>query len=382
VGDKARSGLLVSVSWRAPAAADVRENRMTKTNYTAPGFTLVQIEDILAQTIYGATYYSTAVTADATRIDQAITAAGMAVETWNGKTWWWQDDMAYFQTATKSIVTTTDSGASRSSNVVTITTTAVHGLETGQFVKIVDVASTTFNGTFEVASTPSTTTFTYSQVDDDETSEEGSVYVISYPIRDIDVTGAVVTSSEVAIDFWAAQKVYYNDDWSLRPIPPKVMRRKHITLATATSTKPFEYSVVARKELSTGSGDRPYLWLWPAPDDAYDMFVDYTKRHSKITGGSSGSNDMELLVPAEFQTGIYIDGAQWLLSHDVHDSAPLKECPGWMDAIDRMTAAAPRLYDADRNEDMFPDTVGTLPHDRRIMPLSDGGYLIQNDVSV
>lgn len=57
-------------------------------------------------------------------------------------------------------------GAVRATNVVTITSTAQHGLVAGDTVVIGGVnggAGTSFNGRFTVASAPTTTTFTYSQ---------------------------------------------------------------------------------------------------------------------------------------------------------------------------------------------------------------------------
>ena len=47
------------------------------------------------------------------------------------------------------------------SNVVTITTAVAHGLGVGQVVTVACTTATTLNGTFTIASVPSTTTFTY-----------------------------------------------------------------------------------------------------------------------------------------------------------------------------------------------------------------------------
>src|SRR3989449_11071665 len=54
-------------------------------------------------------------------------------------------------------------GAVRAGNVATITTTAPHGLITGQTVLITGVADNSFNGAFTVASVPNSTTFTFAQ---------------------------------------------------------------------------------------------------------------------------------------------------------------------------------------------------------------------------
>ena len=57
--------------------------------------------------------------------------------------------------------TTTITNVALTSNVVTITTAVAHGLGVGQVVTVAAVTATTLNGTFTIASVPSTTTFTY-----------------------------------------------------------------------------------------------------------------------------------------------------------------------------------------------------------------------------
>lgn len=52
----------------------------------------------------------------------------------------------------------------RTSNVVTITTSTAHGYTTSETVTVAADTNTGINGTFTVASTPTTTTFTYAQV--------------------------------------------------------------------------------------------------------------------------------------------------------------------------------------------------------------------------
>ena len=64
--------------------------------------------------------------------------------------------------------------AVRSSNVVTITTVDPHSFTVGTDVVISDVTDTTFNGTFEVASVPSSTTFTYAQTASNASSSAGT----------------------------------------------------------------------------------------------------------------------------------------------------------------------------------------------------------------
>jgi len=91
------------------------------------------------------------------------------------------------------------SGAVRASNVVTITTTAAHNFLAGQTVTITGVTDATFNGTFVIASVPSTTTFTYSQTAANATSGSGTVTSFSVTIKAASVTTSTATGTAVAV---------------------------------------------------------------------------------------------------------------------------------------------------------------------------------------
>lgn len=68
-------------------------------------------------------------------------------------------------------------GLSRSSNVVTVTTTATNSITAGatQWITITNAADPSFNGSFVVQSTPSGTQFTYNQIGPNATSGNGQV---------------------------------------------------------------------------------------------------------------------------------------------------------------------------------------------------------------
>jgi hypothetical protein len=74
------------------------------------------------------------------------------------------------------------STTSRSSNTVTVTTSAVHGLTSGDLVNVNGVADTSFNGYFTV-SVSSTTVFTYSQTGADESSTGGTSTEVVYNLN-------------------------------------------------------------------------------------------------------------------------------------------------------------------------------------------------------
>ena len=342
---------------------------MAETFYTAAGMTVDEVEAAVALGL-GWASGDADWTAKLARIDQAITAVGQAVCTWDGSPWWWQRAYASFRTVRLTIEDATNGGASRTSNVVTITIDAsgAHGLQAGQHVKISGVASTGFNGTFEVASVPTAGTFTYAQVGSNATSQSGYADVISYPLRSITLAGAVTSTdaSKVAWRGWAIERAYYDDDRELAPVGFDQMRRSHILLQTSTSSEPLHYCLI---------GEAPYLWLWPAPSTAYDIHLDLVARHSKIT--NADSLDTALIIPAEYQWDLYVSGSEWLLKHEVYQPASLRQCQAFMDGIGRMRASDPGNYRDGHSLDMH----GSAPVVQTNLRVMNDGTIL-NDPSL
>lgn len=79
-----------------------------------------------------------------------------------------------YHTAGATARTITAAGASRANGIVTITTTAAHLFRKGALVNIAGVTDPGFNGAFAVASTPSSTQFTYLQAGTVTTSGSGA----------------------------------------------------------------------------------------------------------------------------------------------------------------------------------------------------------------
>lgn len=344
---------------------------MAKYDYSAAGFSVANLEAAIARAVNWSVSDSTQLA----KIDEAITAVGLAVCSWEGRVWWWARDTMHFQTLKLTLEGTADGGVSRSSNVVTATidASATHGLQAGQYVKIAGVDADGFDGTYKIATAPNTKTFTYANVGDTETSEEGYVYVMSYPLRAIDISGSVVTSGFLAQDAWAVERMYFEDDWILSPISAQEMGAKMRLLETTAASKPFLYCI---------TGEEPQVFLWPAPSAAYDLHADLIKRHSKIIGGSSGASDACLIIPAEFQWGLYVQGASWLIAHEITEPAALTECPHFLEAINRMKAAQIEFYDNAHSSNMFRDAQGgKYPHDRPVM-IDGDQVLIANPVSI
>lgn len=83
--------------------------------------------------------------------DSTLTGYG----TWHAANTWYDRDLT-------PLTTVTNTTKALTTNVATITTSAVHGFTTGQTVVVAGVDAT-FNGTYTIASTPTTTTFTYAK---------------------------------------------------------------------------------------------------------------------------------------------------------------------------------------------------------------------------
>ncbi|MBI3483793.1 MAG: hypothetical protein HY012_01380, partial [Acidobacteria bacterium] len=84
--------------------------------------------------------------------------------------------------------TITSTGVARASNVVTITTSAAHNFVVNQLVIIAGVTDSSFNGSFVIATVPTTTTtFTYAQSGSNATSGSGTVTSYAVKIKAVSV---------------------------------------------------------------------------------------------------------------------------------------------------------------------------------------------------
>jgi hypothetical protein len=88
----------------------------------------------------------------------------------------------------------TISTITRTSNVVTVTTTVAHGFTVGDVVSISGTSDTAYHGYFTIASTPLTTTFTYAQSAGDDSGDTGgaanSLECTNYAILNNRIRGA------------------------------------------------------------------------------------------------------------------------------------------------------------------------------------------------
>lgn len=149
-------------------------------------------------------------------------------------------------------------------------------------------------------------------------------------------------NSNAMQDIHAIQQIIFEDDYKLGKFHDKIEYDNNVTMFTNTG-KPTRYAIWG--DLSIGLADK-------IPGDTYTLTVSYLKHHSEITG--AGSSDAALIVPSDFQWGVYVAGATWLLRRDTLKPASLKECPAFVEAMERMAAADPSA-DYDQNAGMgFP----------------------------
>jgi hypothetical protein len=87
----------------------------------------------------------------------------------------------HFYAVLGSINTKTINNVALTTNVATITTSAAHGFSTGNTVTIAGLTNTVFNGTYTIASTPLSTTFTFSRTNANITSvaDSGTATVVT-----------------------------------------------------------------------------------------------------------------------------------------------------------------------------------------------------------
>lgn len=168
-------------------------------------------------------------------------------------------------------------GAARSSNVVTVTTTAVHYFIADQEVVLEDVDSGSetdaFSGVHTIVSVPSTTTFTLAQTGADESNlAAGTATVFSIPIGTLNpahIGGIWILNG-------AATR---RAGLKYRPLPE--FRSKYIPIIEEGASEPTEY---------TRQGNTIYFNCPPGSDhNGLYLRIDYTAWATDLTDGSTAS---------------------------------------------------------------------------------------------
>ena len=164
-------------------------------------------------------------------------------------------------------------GAQRTTNVVTITTTAPHGFNVGDQVFLAGVTggSTNFNGTFTVASVPSATTFTYAQTAANDTAGSGTVR---------GAASSLVTTNTASLDTNPTGEVVNNAALPLSATSTATVQRQ-----AALSLGAFTANPTGTVQLSNPLTYAQSI-VNAGPNDAINLVVRYT-----LTTGTAISTD-------------------------------------------------------------------------------------------
>ena len=124
----------------------------------------------------------------------------------------------------------------RTTNVAMITTAAAHGYRTGEYVKVEDVGSSVYDDdSVVIASVPSTTTFTYANTGDNETSTADTAGTITLLGR---------TDYVLPQDFYKPAIGHeITDDNYLTHITYTELRKKYPDFTKITNDTPTHYAV-------------------------------------------------------------------------------------------------------------------------------------------
>lgn len=111
-------------------------------------------------------------------------------------------------------VTASDVGTilaiSRTGQVVTVNTNVAHNLQVGSSITISGVTDVTYDGSFTVLSVPTSTQFTYSQVDTDSSSSGGSVGLL-WPVTNGSIIQNYFTVVSVPSSTVFTVEIFYSD---------------------------------------------------------------------------------------------------------------------------------------------------------------------------
>ncbi|HUT57757.1 MAG TPA: hypothetical protein VNA25_07880 [Phycisphaerae bacterium] len=310
--------------------------------FAAPGMSLAEIVAAVGRS----TGLDT--TNEVTQIYEAITLAGQTACTYDGRWWWFLRASGYFATANIAITK-----VARATNVTTITTGAAHNIVAGCRIYISGVTLAGFDTEDSVVvAAASTTTFTYANTGSDVTEvadTTGTVVGRGYPLR--------VVNSASMVDIYTPHHVWE----STRRMGLMEWKRylgHYRTMTVGTTGQPGAYALA----------DDLSMYFDYMPDDEYTIYVDYLKRHSKITASSAAT---DLIIPAEFHRGIYVDGAVEMLKSDDIDGSVLLNSQRFERTMMRMQAAEPEGYDQTWGGNTLGGNGGSLPAGSSVIILND-----------
>lgn len=324
---------------------------MATSDYLAPGMTLAEIENAVAQMRYKAASYAAASAAQATQIDLALTNAAQAAATWEGRGFWWSKKRGNFSTiATVSVVSV---ARVTGTSIATIVATA-HGLTAGSRVRINGCTTAGFDtDDSQVLTTADANTFTYTNAGATVTTTAdatGTITCHSFPLRTI--------GGGTMVDMSSPTSVYVDDDYPLGKMDKTEFDDWLALYPTGGGGQPMQYCIWEDTSsiLATGL----MIGFIPIPTAVHQIKIPYVRRHSKILGtGATTSTDTALIVPSEYHREIYVEGALFLLRSEKINNTDLTQCAPYMRAIRAMAAQDPSRFGDSRSGVSVDPTIRT-----------------------
>jgi hypothetical protein len=182
-------------------------------------------------------------------------------------------------------VTRTISNVALTSNVVTITTSAAHGYLVNDSVTVTATTQTTVNGTYIIASVPTSTTFTYAKTASDipSTSDTGSVVSSSY-IKLANASGILpVVNGGTGLATLTANNVMLGNGTST-PSFVAPSTSGNVLVSNGTTWQSGTYTPAA---LSTASGSAPSYsaraWARFNATSSADLSATYSQSGTTVT---------------------------------------------------------------------------------------------------
>jgi hypothetical protein len=220
-------------------------------------------------------------------------------------------------TAATSTGTFTVTNKALTSNVATLTTASAHGFTTGQSV-VVSSVDATFNGTYTIAATPTTTTFTYAKTAADVTSQAatGTPVIVTYKaltsnvatlttatvhgfttgqtvvIGGIDVTfnGTYVITSTPTTTTFTYAKSAVNVASTPAGASPTVITTKALTSNVATLTTATVHGLTTGQYVAVQNVDSTFNGVWLVASTPTTTTFTYAVTAGNVTSQEAGTN--------------------------------------------------------------------------------------------
>lgn len=149
------------------------------------------------------------------------------------------------QGGTGFVAQRTIAAVGRATNVVTITTSVAHGYVVNDIITVAAVTNTSINGTFTIASVPTSTTFTYAQTGTDyaNTADTGTTTSSSY-LTAANISGIVsVTHGGTGVATLKANNLLVGNGTSSPSVIPAGKTGNVLTSSTASTVTAGSFAV-------------------------------------------------------------------------------------------------------------------------------------------